>query len=247
LPSGLKRSFTEVIAGDIQKRNQAIQEVQERIKNLIDFFKPSSKTTKVDKLTILPTDFLCRKESGGAFQFNNETMLLSHIDNPNNLEHEFLHTVINPIVDRLSETLTEKQKQKISRLASGRLKAEEGYGQEYYSLLCEEFIRTYNDVFQQNEKPLAYEDFAQQIASSDEKQFMIMLEKREDFKKRCAQLQITTFEDFKNKSREYFDAFKKNNLREIIFEFYQDFAKEKEKNPDVAFEEFALKEFNNRI
>ncbi len=99
-------------------------------------------------MTILPTDFLYHKESGTLFQFGDEIMIRSHIDNPDNLEHEFLHSVINPIVDKLAEKLSEEKKQKISRIGSYKLRVEENYGNGFYSLLCEEFIRTYNDVLQ---------------------------------------------------------------------------------------------------
>lgn len=247
LPEELKTKFQKETRADINLREKNINETRNRIKNLIDFFKPKADTTTVRNITIMPTDFLFKKESGSAYQFNNELILRSNIDNPHNLEHEFLHSVINPIVDKLSEKLTEEQKQKISRFASNRLKDEENYGQGYYSLLCEEFIRTYNDVFQQNERPLTYEDFVQKIENVSEEQFNTQLEKRVSFKNRCAQLQITTLDDFKNKSQKYFDAFEKNDLRNIIFEFYQDYVKEKEDNENIGFEKFVLKEFNNRI
>ncbi|MDZ7798219.1 MAG: hypothetical protein U5L76_01225 [Patescibacteria group bacterium] len=247
LPEALKQDFDKATSEDIKIREQNIEDSKQRIKKLIDFFRPQTNTTKTKEVVLLPTDFLMSEKSGVAFNFGDNLYISSHVDNPHNLEHEFLHCIINPIVDKLDKKLSDEQKQKISNLASDKLKVEQGYGKEYYSLLCEEFIRTYNDVFQHGKQPIVYNDFVQKIESLDEEQFNSLLSKKESLKNRCAQLQINTFEDFKNKSQEYFDAFEKNDLREIIFKFYQDFTKEKEKNPNLDFEEFVLKEFNNRI
>ncbi len=250
LPQDLIDEYNKATRKDIEKRKKSIEEPKQRIEKLIDFFKPKAKTTKIKKVILLPTNFLMPEKSGVAFIFGDNLYISSHINNPHNLEHEFLHCVINPIVDKLSKKLTEKEKQKISNLASYELKAKtedgsQGYGDDYYSLLCEEFIRTYNDVFQYNKKPISYEDFMQAIEGVSSEQFETYLENKESFKKQCSKLGIKTFDDFKKKSREYFNAFKKNDLRNIIFEFYQNFAKEKEKNPNITFEDFVLKNFKD--
>ncbi len=246
-PNELTNQFIEATDEDIEKRNQTIHEVQEKIKNLIDFFKPSPQTTIVKRITMLPTDFLYHKESGSAFQFGDEIILRSHIDNPGNLEHEFLHSVINPIVDKLSEKLTEEQKQKISRLGSHRLRVEENYGEGFYSLLCEEFIRTYNDVVQKGEKPMTHEDFVQKINEIDEEKFVELLQKNKTLKSRCDQLGINKLKDLKDNSQDYFDRFERNELRDKIFRFYQKYIQEKGKNGKITFEDFVLKEFEKEI
>lgn len=247
LPSELTDRFVEATDNDIEKRNQTIHEIQERIKNLIDFFKPSPKTTNVKRITLLPTDFLYSKESGSAFQFGDEIILRSHIDNPSNLEHEFLHSVINPIIDKLSEKLSDEQKQKISSLGSHRLRVEENYGEGFYSLLCEEFIRTYNDVVQRGEKPMTHEDFVQKINEIDEDKFAELLQKNKTLKSRCKQLGIKKLRDLKDNSQEYFDRFERNELRDIVFSFYQKYIQEKEKDNKMTFEDFVLKEFEKEV
>lgn len=247
LPSELRGNLNKATADDIEKRNQTIHEVQERVKNVIDFFKPSPQTTKVNQITLLPTDFLYRKESGSAFQFGDETILRSHIDNPRNLEHEFLHSVVNPIVDKLSEKLSEEQKQKISKLGSHRLRVEENYGEGFYSLLCEEFIRTYNDVVQWGEKPMTHEDFVKKINEIDEDKFAELLQKNKTLKNRCEQLGINKLQDLKDNSQKYFDKFERNELREVVFNFYQRYIQEKEKDDKITFENFVLKEFEKEI
>ena len=247
LPSELTNQFVEATDNDVEKRNQTIHEIQERIKNLIDFFRPSPQTTNVKRITLLPTDFLYRKESGSAFQFGDVIILRSHIDNPINLEHEFLHSVINPIVDKFSEKISDEQKQKISRLGSHRLRVEEDYGEGFYSLLCEEFIRTYNDVVQRGEKPMTHEDFVQKINEIDEDKFAELLQKNKTLKSRCEQLGIKKLKDLKDNSQEYFDRFERNELRDKVFSFYQKYIQEKEKNDKITFEDFVLKEFDKEI
>lgn len=245
LPSELSRQFAEANDNDVEKRNQSIHEIQERIKNLIEFFKPTPQTTKIKQITILPTDFLYRKESGSAFQFGDEVVLRSHIDNPSNLEHEFLHCVINPIVDKLSDKLSEEQKQKISRFGSYRLRVEENYGEGFYSLLCEEFIRTYNDVVQRDKKPMTSEEFVQKISEIDEDEFAELLQKNKTFRSRCGQLNIKNLQDLKDNSQEFFERFERNDLRDIVFAFYQKYIQEKDDK--ITFEVFVLKEFEKEI
>jgi len=245
LSESLKNQMNQATSFDIEKRNQSLAEIKTRFNKLIDFFKPSQQTTSIKKITLLPTDFLYREESGSAFEFGDEMILRSHIDNPSNLEHEFLHSVINPIIDKLSPGLTEKQKEKITQLANKKLKQD--YGEGYFSLLCEEFIRTYNDIFKKGEKPQTYEDFVQKISGITEDQFQKFLAQSESLKARCNELGINTIDDFKNKSQEYFERFEKNQLREIIFKFYQKYIHEKKQNNKISFERFVLEEFDRII
>lgn len=247
LPEDLKNKFRLATLDDVEKRNQNMEATKKQIADLIDFFKPSPETTKIKKVVILPTDFLYHEESGTAFEFGDTIILRSHIDNPGNLEHEFLHSVINPIVEKLSEKLTEEQKQRISNSGSYRLRIEEGYGDGYESLLCEELIRTYNDVIQKGEKPLSYDDFVQKINAIDDVRFSEILQKDEKLKSRCAQLGIITLEDMKSKSKAYHTRFGEGELRGLVYKFYQKYIQEKEKNNKITFEEFVLKEFHKEF
>ncbi|MEK7120265.1 MAG: hypothetical protein AAB824_01865, partial [Patescibacteria group bacterium] len=193
---------------------------------------------------LMPPDPLDRINTGSAFIFGEELVLKTHIDNPDNLEHEFSHSMINPIVEKLSQYLTDEQKEKISELASENLKQD--YDEGYFSLLCEEFIRTYNDVFKKGEKPQTYETFVQKISGISEEQFQKFLAQSKNLKARCEELGITTIEDFKNKSQEYFERFEKNQLRDLIFEIYQEYSNRPDKETE-NFERFVLAKFSVRI
>ena len=243
--SPLAEKFSAEIERDRNERLQRIEETKKRIEKLIDFFKPDSKTTNVKKINFVPTDPLYKKNSGRAFSvFPGEQIIISHIDNVDNQDHEFCHAIINPIVEKLSQQLTDEQKEKISQLASEKLKQD--YGDDHFSLLCEEFIRTYNDVFKRGEKPQTYEDFVQKISSITEDQFQKFLADSQNLRARCEQLEIKTIEDFKNKSREYFEKFEKNQLRESIFKLYQEYCSRPNKEVE-NFEEFVLEKFPTRI
>lgn len=232
------------IRKDKEARKKILAETEARIEGLIAFFKPDSKTTSIRKISLMPTDPLDRIDTGSAHAFGKELVLKTHIDNPDNLEHEFSHSIINPIIEKMSQQLTDKQKEKISQLASKKLKQD--YGEEYFSLLCEEFIRTYNDVFKKGEKPQSYENFAQKILGISEEQFHKFLAQSKNLKARCAELEITTIKDLKNKSQEYFERFEMNPLRDLIFEIYQEYSNRQDKETE-NFERFILKKFSERI
>jgi len=243
--SPLAEKFAAEIEQDRNERLARLAETRKRIENLIDFFKPDSKTTDTRKLIFVPTDPLYRVNSGRNFSaFPGEQIIISHIDNVDNQDHEFSHGIVNPIVEKLSQQLTDEQKEKISRLASGKLKQD--YNDGHFSLLCEEFIRTYNDFLKRRERPQTYEDFVQKIYGISEKQFQKELVQSKNFKARCEELGITTIKDFKNKSQEYFERFEKNQLRDLIFEIYQEYSSRPNKKAE-NFEQFILSKFSARI
>ena len=243
--SQLAEKFTAEIERDKNERLQRMGKTRKRIESLIDFFKPDSKTTDIKKLIFVPTDPLYREDSGRAFSaFPGELIIISHIDNVDNQDHEFSHGIINPIIEKLSQQLTREQKERVSQLASVKLKTD--YSDGHFSLLCEEFIRTYNDVLKQGERPQTCEDFVQKISRANEGQFLKALSDSKNFTERCRQLGINTIDDFKNKSREYFERFETNQLRDLIFELYQKYFIRPDKESE-NFEQFVLKNFLVRI
>lgn len=243
--SPLAEKIKREIELDKEKRLENIEDTKKRIEKLINFFKPDSKTTDIKKISFIPTDPLYDKYSGRAFSaFSGEHIIKSHIDNVDNMDHEFCHGIINPIVDKLSKVLTSEQKEKISSLASYKLKQD--YGDYFYSLLCEELIRTYNNVIKKVKTPETYEDFKQKIPEFDEKFFQKEILSNKDFGERCESLGIKSIKEFDDKSKEYFEKFEKNELREIIFELYHEYMDSSSEEND-NFEKFLLSNLPNRI
>lgn len=243
--SPLAEKFATELESDRNERLNRLEETKQRIEALIDFFKPDSKTTDLQKISFVPTDPLYRKNSGRAFSaFPGEHIIISHIDNIDKQDHEFSHSIINPIVEKLSEELTDEQKERVSKLASEKLRQD--YGKGHFSLLCEEFIRTYNDVLKKGEMPETYEDFVQKVSEITEDQFQKGLSESSNFQQRCENLGIATIDDFREKSEEYFEKFEKNPLRNLVFEFYQEYERRPNKESE-NFEQFVLSKFSNKL
>lgn len=242
--SSLAEKLTHEVEADIEARQQNSKETGMRIEAQIAFFKPDSTTTEINKISLMPTDPLYRKDAGSSFVFGEELVLKTNIENPDNLDHEFLHSVINPIVGKLFQRLTEKQKESITHFASEKLKRD--YGENPDSLLSEELIRTYNDVVKKGEQPKTYENFSQNVRDINEEQFQKLLSQSEILQARCGELKIATVTDFRDKSQEYFRRFEMNQLRDLIFELYQEYQNRIDKETD-NFERFILKRFINKI
>lgn len=244
LPENLKEKLKLAVIQDLAVREQKIDNIKQKIDNLIDFFKPNQTTTKTGKVVFLPTNFLMPEKSGVAFNFGKELFISSNINNPDNFEHEFLHCVINPIIEKLEKQLTKDQKEKIINFANTKLKQD--YGEECFSILCEEFIRTYNDVFKKGKKPQTEKEFVENISRITEVRFQNFLIENESLRERCEALGIKSVNDLKNNSKEYFERFEKNCLREIIFEFYQEYSMRRDEE-SVNFEKFVLEKFSDKI
>lgn len=241
--SELAGKFRTALGADQQARLQRKEETQNMLAALIDFFKPDKTTTSVKRVNFVPTDPLRRKDSGWAFQSGEELTVVSHIENTGNQEHEFLHTIINPIVAKLGEKLDEEQQGKISTLGSSDLR--DDYGDGWYSLLCEEIIRSYNDVFQHGGAVETYEGFQEKLSGLSEDQFQEALAEKSQFQKKCTELEIRTVEDLRKKSREFYESVEKNQLREIMLKLYQEYVNRSDQREN--FETFFLKNFLSRI
>lgn len=240
--STLAEKIHTEVEQDKDKRLENLEETERMVKELIDFFKPDSTTTNTKKVNFVPTDPLYRKNSGRSFRFGDEQVIISYIENTENQEHEFLHGVINPIVDKLSEKLTEEQKEKISKLTSEKLKKD--YGKEHYSLLCEELIRTYN-IFKKGEEPATYEKFVEKISQITDSEFQKEIESRKELKQKLDEMDIKNIEDLRSKSREYYDKYEQSELTNIIHHLYQEYSSRADKNEN--FEHFILEKFSDTI
>jgi len=247
LPNDLRDKLNLATLEDIKRRNMSLEEIKRQFEDSIDFFRPSAKTTRIKKIIILPTDFMWPKESGMAFIMDSELFLLSNVDNPGNLKHEFLHSIINPIIDKLSEKLTDDQKLKISRLGSNRLRVEEEYGDGYFSLLAEEFIRVYNNTIETGEAPASCDSFLARITAMSESKFTKTVEEKGMIKKYCVQYGIKNLREFKNKSEDFYNRFMDSELGNIVYAFYQKYIEEKKQNSKIHFEKFVLSEFPKEI
>ncbi|MCK9393316.1 MAG: hypothetical protein WCX30_00160 [Candidatus Paceibacterota bacterium] len=242
--SMLSEKIKEDTEIDILNRQKDIENATSRIRGLIEFFNPDIKTSNIKKIIFMPTNPIFKTNTGFSCNFSGEQFILSHIDNTDNQDHEFLHGIINPIVEKLSQKLTEEQKEKISKLVSGKLRRD--YGEEYFSLLCEEFIRTYNDYFKKGEKPQSYENFIGNILKISEEEFQMFLNENNKLKEECKKSGVKNIEEFKNKLEEDFRKTREDKLQELIYKMYQEYS-EKEDKENINFEKFILDRFPKEI
>ena len=248
LPEDIKKTVEKRTSEEIELLKENINETKKQIEYLIDFFRPHPETTTVNRVTITPTDLLYKKDSESYLQFGDEMIIRSHTENQSSIEHEFLHGVINPIVKKLSKGLTEEQKKKVSDMGSHTLRLEQSYGDDFFSvLLSEEFIRTYSELIQRVETPTTSQDFQENINRLDETEFNKLLTEKGSFKKNCKRLDISTLQDLKSKSQQFYNNFIENKLREVVFIFYQKYIHEREQNEEISFEEFVLNNFEKEI
>jgi hypothetical protein len=243
----LRNKFREETKRNIEVRQEQLGESRQRIGELITYFRPKSETTPLKRINLMPTNFLYPEKSGKSFMLGEELVLMSPVeDSTDGQAHEFLHSVINPIVDKLDDTLTKDQKRKITRLTSGKLR--QHYGEEYYSLLSEDFIRTYINIFEKGKRPQTYQDLETELSRiTTEKQFQNILAEDSELEQRINALGASDLKGLNEKTKEYFELYEKDQLQDIIYGLYQDYARKHSNNPTLTFEDFVLQNFSQRM
>lgn len=241
--SSLVEKFSAEIRKDKAERISRIDETRQRIGNVIEFYRPDQKT-QTQRLIFVPTDPLLKNNTGRNFRVApDEQIIMSHIQNTDNQDHEFSHGIINPIIEKLSQSLTEEQKDRITELASPTLR--QGYGDWHFSLLCEELIRTYIDVFRKGKKPETEEDFVGAVENFDKEDFQKELKQNPELQLRCKELGVTNLDDLKMKSNEYYKRFRNNQLRQIIFDIYVEYSSRADQTEN--FEQFLMRTFIEKL
>lgn len=228
---------------DIRKWNEHLPEIKDRVDNLIAYFNPSADEV-VKKVIIVPSDTLLpSKETGRSIHVGGTVVIMSHTENPDNFEHEFLHTIINPLTEKLAKSIPADM---VIALASNKLKEEEGYGDNALSLLNEELIRTHN-LIENGESVKTFADYKRFINSLDETSFNRILATDQKLKVRLKEMEIFSFKEFKRRLEEYYNKYLRNALREKIYHLYRKFDAEKAANPRIRFSEFLTREIETLL
>ncbi len=244
----LKNKFDTETKKDIETRRKMLEKSKEEISKLLGFFRPKAETTKAKKVNIIPTDYLYNKESGMGFSMEEEIIVrvpLKDFTETNQWTHEFLHSVINPINDKLYKNLTDEQKDNIIKMSPEKLK--QHYGENSNTLLNESFIRTYVNFFEKSTGPFNYEYLKNYISKVNKEEFQDSLRYDKEFKQRMDTIGISNLKEFSEKSKEYFEKHEKDLLGNIIYGFYEDYEKERQNNQKITFEDFVLEKFPDYI
>ncbi len=221
---------------DLEKRKKSTEE-KEIIQDCLDYFKPKKETSDIQEVNYLPTNFLIKTTKGSGFKAKNKGIIISHIDNSSSKRHEFLHFIINPITEKMN--LSPAQEKKIVAMASRKLVIDQKYGEHPKSLLNESLIRVYCGLVE-NKPLMNLENFKKLVDKLDAEQFKkIKREKKENFDK----MGIKNLEDLKSKAEEYFEKNLKDELAEKVYQLYQNFNQEKQRNPNLTFEDYFLESY----
>ena len=149
---------------------------------------------------------------------------------------------MNPLAKRFLQKFP-KMANSIVSLSS--LARKETYGENPLYLLQEELIYSYLNF--KKRKSLNYENFLKSLPFKNEKQFQEARKNNSLFRKKCERLKINSFKNFLTKSLDYYQIFLKNQLKEILYQFYKSFKKEKTTNPDLDFSHYLLNNLSDAI
>ena len=163
---------------------------------------------------------------------------MSHTENLENFEHEFLHGIINLMTEELAEEIPQE---KVVALASSKLKVDEMYGDHSLSLLNEELIRTY-DLIKSKSPIRTLANFTALVDSLSEDRFAELISAEPRTKERFTTVGISSLADFKVKVEEYYNRYEKNELRERVYCLYEKFNAEKSAHPKIRFKDFLARE-----
>jgi hypothetical protein len=212
------------IIDDIKQRQENLPQLKERLNKAINFFNP--KESEFEKIIYLPTNPLQDKQTGSGFNIGNKYYINTDKGNETNEVHEFLHSIINPITEKLN--LTEEDQQEIIGLSMDTLK--EDY-EDALSILTEEIIRTYGIGFDKEEKP-EFNSFKTKLLNLDKNILQkVLLEKGIDYS-------TDEFLDNDDIIRKYYEKYN-NRLSERIWRLF-----EKYENSDIDnFENYLLENY----
>lgn len=216
------------IIDDIKGREEDLPELNKKIDEAIEFFRPVD--FEISKVVYLPSNPLEKKQSGNGVVVNDTTYLNTEKGNRINQVHEFLHCIINPIIDKL--TLNSDEERKILAFCSDNLKKQEYVSAS--SILTEEIIRTYKTGFNPSDR-IGFDGFMDRLLSADDLDEVI------DFKKEGLESKnVDEFLKNKNDIRKYYDKYIKNILSERIWDFFREYS---DQNIYNNFEEYFLNNY----
>lgn len=212
--------------------------VAEHLSSMINFFNPDLKESKINQVTIVPSDDLLASHSGGSFRVADEIIIISRSDDLDNFDHEFLHGIINPLVEKEIDRMTDEERRQLVELSSSRLRSKDQYGEHPGSLLQETIIRTYVHYIQKNLPMPDMGHFRDRISSLDETEFNKILEEYPALAKQLESMKVDSLEDFKNRCEEFYYKFAQDILRERVYIMLKNYKKAKHDNNKITFEQY---------
>ncbi len=217
-----KDFFAQQTLDKVDQWVEKVPEIENKLWEINDFFKVEEVTPEV--LIQAYSPFL-KKESGMAIIKENEIIIKTSIENEKNIYHEYLHSIINPIVQKVSEDLSEKEKEEM--LMSANYKLQQDY-EDFNSVLAETLIRTYNDYYTLKQTYPDFYTFWEKVNELSEKEFQGKIVEGESLYQFCLEKNIKNKQDFSNYQEEYYEKYVYDGLGEKCFQIYQDYQMQEE-------------------
>lgn len=220
--------FETFIFDDINSRQEALPELSEKINKAVDFFNP--KNLSVKEIVYLPTNPLENKQSGSGIDTGKTSYVNTEKWNEVNQVHEFLHFIVNPIIEKLE--LSQEDEENILKIASEKIK-------DYQfpkSILTEEIIRTYKTGLNFDNKP-GFNNFKQRLLNLSREKLQDIL----DSEKEGQSVSVGELLSDDNLIKSYYEKYDKNELSERIWTFFENFKNSESDN----FEEYFLKNYKD--
>jgi hypothetical protein len=151
-------SLRDFVEKDVKNREEGLKDTQARLDEAIRFFRPEC--IGIEKVVYLPTNPFEKKQSGRGIDTGSTFYINSEKDNEVNEVHEFLHIIINPILEKI--VLNKKEQESILDLCPDRLI---DYP-EPSSILAEEIIRTYGSGINKDNCP-SFDNFKKRMMMID--------------------------------------------------------------------------------
>lgn len=225
--------FKEFVDADIANRIQKFPRLREKIGEAIDFFKPKKSSFK--KIVYLPTNPLAEKLSGYGIEVGEDFYISAESGNEINEIHEFLHSIINPIIEHI--TLTGDEETRVLTLCPDKLK-----DYKYpISILIEEIIRTYRTGFRPENEP-SLENFKKKLLATKKEDLenVIAQEKRQGVAMAQNAAELIGSDEM---IARYYEKYAQDRLAERIWKFFEEY----QKSGAESFEQFFMHNYRSLL
>lgn len=241
---------------DRQEKEKISEQIKKYLNEAADFLNPKSEATRMLSFHLLPDDPV-KPIGGRGLRMGEDIYIISKVPEPSELKslsalenltlfgitaHECLHGIINPITEKIK--LDEKQEKKVLELVSFRLRKTQNYKSNASSLLNESLIRAYPLQFIGG-RQISLENFRKQVDIMTEELFQEM---KMDIERSSLSIQSKTLEVFKEFELEsFYNKYLKDELSNRISAFYKDYMAEKEKQANMTFEDYFIKNYKELL
>ncbi|PJA93206.1 MAG: hypothetical protein CO133_01320, partial [Candidatus Komeilibacteria bacterium CG_4_9_14_3_um_filter_37_5] len=226
---------SDYINNDIDRRQNDLSELKNKINEAISFFLPKN-FGNIKEYVYLPHNPLMKSQSGFGMHLGETYYIMSDHNNRVNEVHEFLHSIINPITEKIK--LTEVEKRSILEFSTEKTK-------EHYefaaSILNETLIRSYRTGFNVENQP-TFESF-KKILLSTPRNIIIEILAREHGSPITDNIDELLNDE--SITRQYYDKYVRDKFKDKVWEFYKSYQAEINQNNTQSFEDYFLQNYKS--